>query len=302
MLNIYEQIDRNKRRSFLIVALFVVFISAFGYFFSYLYGYDWSFLLFALIFSSGGALISYYYSDSIALTLAHAVPVKRGQQPVYLAAVENLSRVARIPTPKAYLIPSHALNAFATGRDPNHAAIVVTAGLLTKLNRTELEGVIAHELSHIKNYDTRLMTIVAILVGSVATLLNWGWRMSAFGGGERDREREGRSSAVLMVLGIIFLILAPLVAKLIQLAISRRREFYADASGVMLTRQPSGLISALKKIAASEDIQLETANPATAHMYIDDPVTKETHSQSIAKMFSTHPPIAERIAALEGSK
>jgi heat shock protein HtpX len=301
MQNIYEQIDANKRRSFFVIFFFVLFVTAFGYFFSYLYNYDWTFLLFSLGISGIGSFVSYYNSDKIALSLSGALPVDRRTHSAYLSAVENLSRVARIPTPKAYVIPSPALNAFATGRDPEHAAIAVTQGLLDRLSRTELEGVIAHELSHIKNFDTRLMTIVAILVGSIAMILNWGYRMSMFGGRSRD-SREGGGNAILMIVGILFIILAPIIAKLIQLAISRRREYFADASGVMLTRQPSGLIGALKKIALYEDIQLESANPATAHMFLDDPVTKETHGKSIAKLFSTHPPIADRIAALEGRR
>lgn len=298
MLNVYEQVDANKRRSFLVIFLFIAFFTLFGYFFTYLYDYDWTFLIFTIIFASVGSLISYYNSDSIALSLARAIPVNRKSHPHYVSAVENLARVAQIPTPKTYLIPSPALNAFATGRDPKHAAIAVTQGLLDRLDRTELEGVVAHELAHIKNYDTRLMTIVAILVGSIAMILNWGYRLS-FTGGHRRSDRDG-GNAVVMVIGILFIILSPIVAKLIQLAISRRREFFADAAGTMFTRQPSGLIGALKKIQEYEDIQLETANPATAHMFLDDPVTKETHGQSIAKLFSTHPPISERIAALEG--
>jgi heat shock protein HtpX len=298
MQNVYEQIDSNKRRSFWVIALFIAFVSAFGYFFSYIYGYDWTFLVFAILISSVGSWASYYYSDSIALALAHAEPVTRKTHAPYLNIVENLARVAGVPTPKTYLIKSPALNAFATGRDPEHGAIAITQGLLAKLSRTELEGVIAHELSHIRNYDTRLMTIVAILVGSVAMILNWSWRISWHGGGKRDNNREG--NAILMVIGIVFIILAPIIAQLIQLAISRRREFYADASAAHLTRQPSGLIGALKKIAANEDIQLESANTATAHLYIDDPVTKETHGSWLANLFSTHPPIAERIKALEG--
>lgn len=297
MLNVYEQIDANKRRSFWVITIFIAFVTAFGYFFSYLYGYDWSFMIFAVIISGVGSFISYYNSDSIALSLARAVPTTRKSHPQYINIVENLARVARIPVPKTYVIPSPALNAFATGRDPDHAAIAVTQGLMDKLNRTELEGVIAHELTHVKNYDTRLMTIVLVLVGSISMILNWGWRMSFRRGRSRD---DNGGNAVIMVIGILFVILAPILAKLLQLAISRRREFYADAGSAMLTRQPSGLISALKKIEANEDIQLETANTATAHLYIDDPVTKETHGSKIANLFSTHPPIAERIAALEG--
>lgn len=297
MQNIYEQIDSNKRRSWLIIGLFIAFVSAFGYFFSYIYGYDWTFLIAALFISGIGSWISYYNSDTIALSLAGARPVAHKTYPTYFNIVQNLSSVAQIPKPKIYVIDSPALNAFATGRDPEHAAIAVTQGLLDTLTRTELEGVIAHELSHIRNFDTRLMTIVAILVGSIAMILNWSWRISWHKGENRDN-KEG--NAILMVIGLVFIILAPIIAQLIQLAISRRREFYADASAAHITRQPSGLIGALKKIASHEDIQLETANTATAHLYIDDPVTVESHGSWITKLFSTHPPIAERIKALEG--
>lgn len=298
MLNVYEQIDANKRRSVMVILAFTVFIMAFGYFFTYLYNYDWTFMVFAIGISAVGSFISYYNSDTIALSLAGALPATRQSHPSYLDCVDNLSRVARIPTPKTYVIPSAALNAFATGRDPDHGAIAVTQGLLDRLNKTELEGVIAHELSHIKNFDTRLMTIVAILVGSISIILDWTWRMSWHRSGNRDNDRGG--NGILMAVGLITIILAPIIAQLLQLAISRRREFFADASGVILTRQPSGLIGALKKIAANEDITLETANTATAHLFIDDPVTTETHGSWLAKLFSTHPPIAERIKALEG--
>jgi heat shock protein HtpX len=301
MLNVYEQIDSNKRRSWVIILLFIGFVTAFGYFFSYLYNYDWTFLVFALVISGVGSFISYFKSDSIALSMAHAVPVDHRSQPIYTSIVENLSHVAGIPTPRTYVIPSAALNAFATGRDPEHGAIAVTQGLLDKLTRTELEGVVGHELSHIRNFDTRLMTIVAILVGSIAMVMNWSWRMSLFGGGRRRSNNDnGNSNAIVMIIGVVLIILAPVVAQLIQLAISRRREFYADASSALLTRQPSGLIGALKKIEASEDVQLETANTATAHMYIDDPLTQESHGSWLTKLFSTHPPIEERIKALEG--
>lgn len=300
MMNIYEQIDSNKRRSWAVIVFFTLFILAFGYFFTYIYGYDWSYMLFAVIISGVGSFISYYNSDTIALSLSGAVPATHRTHPSYINMVENLARVARIPAPKTYVIPSPALNAFATGRDPEHGAIAVTQGLLDRLSRTELEGVLAHELSHIKNFDTRLMTIVAILVGSIAMLLNWSWRMSAFGGRRRD-DRDG-GNAIIMVIGLVMIILAPIIAQLIQLAISRRREFFADASGVMMTRQPSGLIGALKKIAVHEDISLETANPATAHMFLDNPLTKENEGEWLAKLFSTHPPIKDRIKALEGQR
>lgn len=302
MINIYEQIDSNKRRSLLVMAIFIAFVSAFGYFFTYIYGYDWTFLVFALGISGVGSFVSYYYSDSLALSLAHAEPVTKKVQPVYIGAVENLASVAQIPMPKTYLIESPALNAFATGRDPQHASIAVTQGLLDKLTRTELEGVVGHELSHIRNYDTRLMTIVAVLVGSIAMVMNMAWRMSLFGGGGRRRGNNdnGGGNAIILIIGLVLMILAPIIGQLIQLAISRRREFYADAASAMLTRQPSGLIGALKKIEANEDIQLDTANTATAHLYIDDPLTVESHGSWLTKLFSTHPPIEDRIKALEG--
>ena len=301
MLNVYEQIDANKRKSWLVIAVFVAFMAAFGYFFSYLYGYDYSFLIFAVLISGIGSWVSYYHSDSIALSLAHAVPVSHKEAPAYFNIVENLAHVAQIPTPKTYVIESPALNAFATGRDPQHAALCVTRGCLDTMTRTELEGVIGHELTHIRNYDTRLMAIVAVLAGSIAMAMNWAWRMSWFGGGRRRDNNSGEGNAIVMVIGLVLVILAPVIASLIQLAISRRREFYADAGSAMLTRQPSGLVSALKKIAAHEDIPLETANTATAHMYIDNPVTTETHGSWISNLFSTHPPIADRIKALEGA-
>lgn len=299
MLNIYEQIDSNKKRSFWVMTLFIIFVVAFGYFFSYIYDYDWTFLIFALAISGIGSWVSYYNSDTIALSLAGAKPVTHKTYPQYINIVENLARLARIPMPKTYIIPSPALNAFATGRDPEHGAIAITQGVFDKMTRTEIEGVVAHELSHIRNYDTRLMTIVAILVGSIAMVMNWSWRMSWHRTNNRDNNKEG--NAIIMMIGIVLIILAPIIAQLIQMAISRRREFYADASSAMLTRQPSGLISALKKIAANEDVILESANTATAHLYIDDPVTSETHGTWMAKLFSTHPPIADRIKALEGA-
>jgi heat shock protein HtpX len=243
MLNIYEQIDSNKRRSWLIIAFFTLFMIGFGYFFTYIYGYDYSFMIIALVISGLGSYISYYNSDKIALSLAGAHPVTRKTHPQYSNITENLAQVAGIPAPKIHVIKSPALNAFATGRDPQHAAIAVTQGLLDRLSRTELEGVIAHELSHIKNYDTRLMTIVAILVGSIAMILDWSWRLSWH---NDSRDSDSRGNAIVLVIGLLFIILAPIIASLIQMAISRRREFYADASAAHITRQPSGLVSAQK--------------------------------------------------------
>lgn len=298
MQNIYEQVDQNKSRSFWIIALFIAFFAAVGYAVSYVYGTDYSYLGIALLFSFGGSFVSYYYSDSIALGIAGATPVSKKSHPIYLSAVENLSRVAGVPIPKTYLITSPAMNAFATGRDPSHAAIAVTQGLLDKLTRTELEGVVAHELSHIKNYDTRLMTLVAVLVGSITIVLDWVWRMNMMGG--RDNDDNKGKNPILLIAGIALIILAPIIATLMQLAISRRREFFADAQAALLTRQPSGLIGALKKIS-SDKTPLEQATPATAPLYISNPIHDGAVERWLGSLFSTHPPVAERVKALEGN-
>lgn len=296
--NVYEQIDTNKRKSWFLILGFTLFILAFGYFFTYLYNYNWGYLIFALVFSTGSSFTSYFYSDKIALTISHAQPAPKTKFSRLHSIVENISRVANIPKPKVYVIPSDAMNAFATGRDPKHATVTVTQGLLDNLNRTELEGVIAHEISHIANYDTRLMTLVAVLVGSIALIMDWSFR---FGMGRGSRNDNKQKSSILMIIGILLIILAPLVANIIKLAISRRREFYADAQGVKFTRQPSGLIEALKKISQSKK-PLETASPATAHMYISNPLKGRREGQWLAKLFSTHPPVKDRILALQGKK
>lgn len=295
--NVYEQIDSNKRKSLVLILGFIIFISAFGYFFSYLYDYNWGYLAIAVAFSLGSSVTSFYYSDKIALTLSKATLANKKKYPVYTSAVENISRVAGIPRPRMYIIPSRALNAFATGRDPEHAAIALTQGLLDNLSRTELEGVVAHELSHIRNYDTRLMTLVAVMVGSIAIIMNWTFRFNM--GGRRSRN-SGKAGGLMMVLGLIMIILAPIVANIIKFAISRRREFFADAQATKFTRQPSGLIGALQKISKSQPMNI--ANPATAHMYIDNPLKKRKSGKWLAKMFSTHPPVSERITALQGGR
>lgn len=245
----------------------------------------------AIIFSLFSAGVSFFWGDQIVLGLNHARPASRKEFFDFYTVTENLAMADQLPMPKIYVIDSSAMNAFATGRDPKHAIVCATTGLLNKLDRTELEGVIGHELSHVKNYDTRLMTIVSILIGTLSILINISSRSFLFGGG-RDRDRE--NGGILAIVGIIMIIFAPIIAQLIQLAISRRREYFADASSVMLTRQPSGLISALKKISQDPNL-LETASTATASLYINDPFK----GNKLASMFSTHPPIADRIKALE---
>lgn len=294
--NVYEQIDSNKRKSLFLVIGFIAFFALFGYFFSYFYSNDPSYLIFALLFSGTTSVVSYYNSDRIALALSGAVPADRSSHPHFLSALENISRVADIPMPRAFIIPSPAMNAFATGRDPEHAAVAVTEGLLRSLDRTELEGVVAHEIAHIKNYDTRLMTLVAILVGSIAIIIDWSFR---WGMGSRRRDDRG-GNPILLIIGLVMIILAPLIANLIRFAISRRREFFADAQGVKFTRQPSGLIRALEKISRS-GTPLSQASTATAHMYISNPLRGTGQANWFTKLFSTHPPVEERIRALQGS-
>ena len=254
MINIYEAISANKRKSTVIVILFAIFVAVATYFiasaFGIYMGYEpggLGFVGIALIISGLMSFTGYYYSDKIVLGISGAKEAKRQEYFNFYTAVENLAIVAKIPKPKLYVIDDSATNAFATGRDPKHAVVVVTTGLLDKLTKTELEGVIAHELSHIRNYDIRLMSIVSVLVGSIALLADLFLRISFRGRGGRSRGGSGKGqlSIVIMILGIVFAILSPIIANLIKLAISRRREFFADASSVSLTRQPSGLISAL---------------------------------------------------------
>jgi heat shock protein HtpX len=240
---------------------------------------------------------SYYYSDRIVLSMSQARPVTHEQEPRLWNAVEGLSIAAGLPMPKLYIIEDSAPNAFATGRDPQHAALAVTRGLLDKMNRVELEGVVAHEMSHIQNYDIRFMTLVAVLVGTIVLFADWVIRSLWWGGGRRRSRRDGGggASAILLVIGLIFLILSPIIAQLMQLALSRRREYLADASGAMLTRYPEGLASALEKIAADPE-PLEVANKATAHLYIYNPLRE--HGGWLNSLFSTHPPIEDRVARL----
>ncbi len=240
--------------------------------------------------------VSYFYSDKIALAVSGAIRIEKKDAPELMRLVENLSITAGIPQPKVYLIDDTAPNAFATGRDPAHASIAVTRGLLEKLNKTELEGVIAHELSHVTNYDIRLTSMVVVLVGVIALVSDFFMRSLWFGGRDRDNDNNsGGGNGIVMIIGIVLAILAPLAATLIQLAISRKREFLADASGALLTRYPEGLASALEKIAADTE-PLEVANKATAHMYFENPL--KDYSGKMNNLFSTHPPVEERVKAL----
>ena len=299
MLNVYEQVDSNKRKSVLVMVLFTLFIVGVAWVFGEASGYGLSFVGWALVISGIMSWGSYYYSDKIILTLSRARPADRKRDFQFYTVTENLAMAARLPKPKLYVIDDSAPNAFATGRDPQHAVICVTTGLLKKLDRTELEGVISHELSHVGNYDIRLMAIVSILVGLVTLLADWFLRASFWGRGNRDNRDNNQLQLIMVAIGLILALLSPIIAQLIQLAISRRREFLADASGVKLTRFPDGLARALAKISADKE-PLEAANKATAHLYITNPL-KNTHGSigMFAGLFNTHPPVKERIAALK---
>lgn len=262
-------------------------------------GYGLSFVGVMLIISGLMSFISYYYSDKIVLSMSGAQKVDKKSHKEIYGIVENLSIASGLPMPGVYIINDPAPNAFATGRDPKHAAVAATTGIIEKLSRSELEGVIGHELSHVKNYDTRLMGVVSILAGSIAILADFFLR-SLFWGGNRDDDRNSSGNAIFLVVGLIAAILAPIAATLIQLAISRRREFLADADGALLTRYPEGLARALEKIAADRNV-LKSASNATAHLYFENPFKTDSGHKTksfLAGLFSTHPPIEERIKIL----
>jgi len=306
MINIYEAVAINKRKSAIIVFLFAIFIAVATYFLASAFGIYMGYepgglgiVGVALIVSGLMSFTGYFYSDKIVLGISGAKEANRNEHFNFYTTAENLAIAAGLPKPKLYVIEDSATNAFATGRDPEHAVVCATTGLLDKLTKTELEGVIAHELSHIKNYDIRLMSIVSVLVGSIALLADLFLRISFRARGGKSREGRGQLSIIIMILGLVFAILSPIIANLIKLAISRRREFFADAASISLTRQPSGLISALKKISSDKEA-LEVANKATAHLYISNPFKKKHGAVGkMAGLFNTHPPIAERVKALQ---
>lgn len=285
----YSAIDANKRRTWLLIAGFIAFIGLLGWFIDQALEGGGTIVAIAVVYSIVSALFSYYAGDKIALWSSGAKEIQKAQAPELWTLVENLCIANGQPMPKIYVIDDPAPNAFATGRDPQRASIAFTTGILRTLERAELEGVAAHELSHVKNYDIRVMTIVVVLVGVVALMADLFFRISWHGGG-RDR----RSGNVLMILGLVAIILAPLIANLVKLAVSRRREYLADASGALLTRYPEGLARALEKISAYKQ-PLRHAHAATAHLYIANPFGS---GGWMAGLFSTHPPVEKRIAEL----
>lgn len=286
----YKQIDSNKRKSLALMILFVLVIGALVWAWAAYFQDGYYMVIPAVAIASSMSLMSFFAGDKIALATAGARQIKKEDNPYLWRLVENLSITAGLPMPKVYIIDDPAMNAFATGRDPKHSSVAVTTGLINNLENEELEGVIAHELSHVKNYDIRLMMIVIVCIGIITLLADWMMRSFMFRGRGNNDNNKGN---ILMLIGLVLAILSPLFAKLIQLAVSRKREFLADASGSLLTRYPEGLARALEKISA-QNMPLKRANKATAHLYIANPFK----GKNIARLFSTHPPVEERIKVL----
>lgn len=298
-MNIYSQAEANTRRTWLYLLGFLLFVIFAGWLMSYVLESQvilWIAVGLSLVMSFS----SYWYSDKLVLSLAKAKPIEKKDAPELYRLVENLSITAGLPVPKVFIIQDAQPNAFATGRDPKHAVVAVTTGLLDRLDRTELEGVLAHEMSHIGNRDMLVSAVVVVLVGIVVLLADLFFRMAFWGGfGGRDDRGGGQARLVMILVALVFLVAAPLMAQLMKLAISRKREFLADASGVLLTRYPEGLARALEKIAADPH-QLKTASDATSHLYIASPFRGKEKKSWIHKLFLTHPPAEERVAALRG--
>lgn len=286
----YSQIDANKRKTWFLIIIFVAFVIGLGFALQAWAGTGPESLVIAGLISLVMSFSSYYAGDKIALSTSGAKQITKEDNPYVFRMVENLCITAGIPEPKVYIIDSPALNAFATGRDPKHASIALTTGIISALENEELEGVIAHELSHVQNYDIRVMTVVIVLVGLVSLLAQWFLR---FGGRGRDSDSKGGN--LFAIVAIVLMLLSPIIAELIKLAVSRKREYLADASGSLLTRYPEGLARALEKIQASST-PLASASTATAHLFISNPFK----GKSVSSLFSTHPPIADRIAKLRG--
>jgi heat shock protein HtpX len=300
---LFEQITSNKRRSALLIAAFVVVVAAVAWAFNLVIGGGPVGVVIALMIAGGMAFAGYWKSDSVALAMSHARPADPVEYARLHNLVEGLCIAAGVPKPRVYVIEDDAPNAFATGRNPRHAAIAVTTGLMEKLNRIELEGVLAHELSHVKNYDILVSTLAVTMVAAVALLSEWGLRFLWWGGPRhRDDRSEGGAGpqVIFAALGFALLILAPIAAKLMQFAVSRRRESLADVSGVALTRYPPGLISALEKLKEDGTV-VHSGSRATAHLWIESPVARDPSEGKLAwlgRMFDTHPPLDERIQAL----
>jgi len=295
-MTITSAISANVTKTYVIMALFIALVVLVAYVLGQALGYGNGFMWFAVLLSVFSSFISYYWGDSLILTMSGARPADRKRDFDFFTVAENLAIAAGIPKPRLYVIDDTAMNAFATGRDPKHAVVVATTGILATLERRELEGVIAHELSHIKNFDTRLMAVVAVLVGTIAYMADMFLR-TLWWGGHRNRDEDRGLGSIMMLVGIVLAILSPVVASLIQLAASRNREYLADASAAMLTRYPEGLARALEKLGKDKEV-LEAATNATAHLYITNPFKGKEFGAWFANLFNTHPPLPDRIKRL----
>lgn len=291
-----SQIESNKTKTWIIMAFFALFIATVAFILGKASGYGISWAGSALLISTLMSLGSFFWGDKLILTMSGAHPADKVRDANLFSAVEHVTRLAKLPMPKLYVMEEEAPNAFATGRDPAHSTVCATRGILNKLNQNELEAVLAHEISHIQNYDTRVLAVVTILVGMVAFLSDWFMRM-LWWGGRRSRDDRGSLDAFFMVVGIILAVLSPIIATLIQLAISRRREFLADASGAVLTHKPVDLAYALEKIS-SDKMLLRGATNATAHLYLVNPFKGKDTAAWFTGLFNTHPPVGERIKIL----
>lgn len=292
-MTVYSQISNNKLKTYFILLTFIVLISGFFYLIGQYFNSPGNYFVIGIIISFASTIGSYFYSDKIVLFTVGAKPAKKKDFFDLYTVTENLSIAAGIPMPKIYVIQDSAPNAFATGRDYKHAVVCATTGLLEKLNRAELEGVISHELSHIKNYDILVSTIVAVLVGTVVIVADWVMRSLWWG----DRDDRDNRNPIMMILFIVALILMPIAATLVQLAVSRKREFLADASGALLNRNPDALANALIKISDDKHM-LRTATASTSHLFISNPLKKSKRASWITSLFSTHPPIEQRVKIL----
>ncbi len=297
MASLYTQKGSNIRKTWLLMTAFFLLVIAIGYFMAW-YLNNPGILYIAVAFSIIMNVTAYWFSDKIALAATGAKEADPSEFRELHRLVENLAITAGLPKPRVYVIDDPAPNAFAAGRNPEHAVISVTTGLLSRLDRSELEGVVAHELSHIGNRDILVMTVAVVLAGFISVIADLFLRMTFWGGG---RDRDSKGNALFMIIGLVGVILAPIAAQLIQLAISRKREFLADASGALLTRYPDALASALQKIS-SYDAPMRKASHATAHLFISNPFGPHEAGRFVARLFSTHPPVEERVAALVGMR
>ena len=295
MATLYNIADSNSRKTWFLMFFFLVIVILLGWLFSYVLDSQ-AILYIAVVFSIATSISSYWFSDKIVLAATNAKPIEKSDNPDLYRIVENLSITAGIPMPKVYILNEPQPNAFATGRDEKHAVIAVTKGLLGKLEKREIEGVIAHEMAHIKNKDILLQTVVVVLVGIISIITDMFLRASLW---RSNDDNNNNANTLLVVAGVLAAILAPIAATLLQLSISRKREFLADASGALLTRYPEGLAVALEKISA-DGSQLRKANSTNAHMFITSPFRGKEGNSWFVKLFMTHPPVEERVAALRG--